>query len=644
MLRLVGALALGVAAAGTVFLGTATTAWAGEGAIENVDAQHSTVQVLFSLPDLPEGTAVDLDTVEVTADGTPQEASADTASAAGSVRRVSMLTIDTSQSMTGDRFDAAKAAALSFIENAPDDVRIGLVSFADTATVVEQPTTDRDALRDAVDELSITRLTRLYDGIRLSLDTIGDGDEGSVLVLSDGRDTSDQSVEATLEAVEKSGARVDVVALEQTGPAFTALEEIATAGGGTITNSTDPKDLEALFAQQAQVLASQLLVTFDVPSGWDGGDANLEVSVDAAGETYTDSAFVRLPAAVQETKPNSDSSAEPLPADEPWFVVSKHVMIGGLVAVGVGVALLIAMMTGVFAFGKKATVTDRLAPYGLSAAGRSAGGPGTSPGVKAKAIDVTERALRSGGLDVRLAKKLDAAAMGMHAAEWLLLHTGIVAAAGFVGYVLSGNIVLAVIFLLAGAVVPWLYLSRKASKRIKQFNSQLADTLQLVSGSLSAGLSLTQSLDTVVREGSEPVASEFRRALVEQRLGVEVETALEGVASRMHSDDFSWVVMAVRIQREVGGNLAELLLTVAGTLRERDYLRRQVRTLSAEGRMSAWVLGGLPPAFFGYLMLVQPTYLTPMLTSSLGWMMLAAAGTMMTIGIVVLSKMAKVEV
>jgi tight adherence protein B len=112
----------------------------------------------------------------------------------------------------------------------------------------------------------------------------------------------------------------------------------------------------------------------------------------------------------------------------------------------------------------------------------------------------------------------------------------------------------------------------------------------------------------------------------------------------MVSPDFAWVVMAVRIQREVGGNLAELLLTVSATLREREYLRRQVRTLSAEGRMSAWVLGLLPPAFFGYLMLVQPSYLDPMIHSLLGWLMLGAAGVMMAVGVLIMSKMVKVEV
>ena len=134
-----------------------------------------------------------------------------------------------------------------------------------------------------------------------------------------------------------------------------------------------------------------------------------------------------------------------------------------------------------------------------------------------------------------------------------------------------------------------------------------------MSGSLSAGLSLAQSIDTIVREGNEPIASEFRRVVVESRLGVTLEDSLEGVAQRMQSKDFEWVVMAIRIQRQVGGNLAELLLTVAATLREREYLRRHVKALSAEGRLSAYILGGLPPVFLIYLTPVQAGLRAPAL-------------------------------
>ena len=157
-----------------------------------------------------------------------------------------------------------------------------------------------------------------------------------------------------------------------------------------------------------------------------------------------------------------------------------------------------------------------------------------------------------------------------------------------------------------GIAAPWFYLVFSQKRRLKAFKGQLADTLQLMAGSLSAGLSLLQSVDTVVREGTDPIAGEFRRAVVESRLGVEIEDALSGVADRMQSVDFEWVVMAIRIQREVGGNLSELLNKVAETIREREYLERQVKTLSAEGRLSVWILGGLPPGLHGLPRAGQP--------------------------------------
>ncbi len=191
---------------------------------------------------------------------------------------------------------------------------------------------------------------------------------------------------------------------------------------------------------------------------------------------------------------------------------------------------------------------------------------------------------------------------------------------------------------------PWLYLSFARSRRLKKFKGQLADTLQLMAGALSAGLSLAQGVDTVVREGTDPVAGEFRRALMETRLGVEIEDALAGVADRMQSVDFEWVVMAIRIQREVGGNLAELLNKVAETIREREYLERQVLTLSAEGRLSVWILGGLPPGFMLYLLMANRRYLEPMWTNPIGWLMLGTMAALLTVGIFWMRKLVKVEV
>jgi tight adherence protein B len=148
----------------------------------------------------------------------------------------------------------------------------------------------------------------------------------------------------------------------------------------------------------------------------------------------------------------------------------------------------------------------------------------------------------------------------------------------------------------------------------------------------------------VVREGQPPMSVEFNRALIDSRLGMPVEDALEGIGRRLSSQDFSWVVMAVRIQRDVGGNLAELLTTVADTLRERERLRLQVKVLSAEGRLSGWILGGLPIVFFAYLTVTNPTYVHPLWSSALGAVMLVMAVVLLAVGAFWLTRVIKVEV
>ncbi|WP_110238714.1 type II secretion system F family protein [Nocardioides gilvus] len=252
---------------------------------------------------------------------------------------------------------------------------------------------------------------------------------------------------------------------------------------------------------------------------------------------------------------------------------------------------------------------------------------------------------RNKSLEDRIGARLDAAGSGFRAPEWVLLHGGIVFVSGFVGLVLGGgSLILGILFLAGGVVLPWLYLGRMKKKRVKRFNTQLPDTLQLMSGSLSAGLSLAQSLDTIVREGSEPMSSEFKRVLVETRLGVNLEDAMEGITERFESKDFGWIVMAIKIQRQVGGNLGELLDTVAGTIREREYMRGQVAALAAEGKISAYVIGGLPPIFGLYLFLTQPGYINPMFESPLGILMLVGGVVMLGVGAFWMSRLIKVEV
>jgi tight adherence protein B len=252
---------------------------------------------------------------------------------------------------------------------------------------------------------------------------------------------------------------------------------------------------------------------------------------------------------------------------------------------------------------------------------------------------------RNKSVEMRINARLEGAGSQLNASEWLLLHTGITLLAGGVGTALGrGSLIVGLMFLGFGAFVPWFYLGFRRRRRRKAFGTMLPDTLQLMSGSLTAGLSLAQSVDTIVREGAEPISSEFRRVLVETRLGVNLETALNGVAERYDSKDFAWVVMAINIQRKVGGNLAELLDTVAGTIREREYMRRQVSALAAEGKLSAFVLGGLPPIFLVYLVFTRYDYVSVLFTRPLGWLLLGGGAFILAVGAFWMSRIVKVEV
>src|SRR5262249_10390093 len=200
---------------------------------------------------------------------------------------------------------------------------------------------------------------------------------------------------------------------------------------------------------------------------------------------------------------------------------------------------------------------------------------------------------------------------------------------------------------LIGLAIGWLstmlYQSVMIDRRANQFAEQLPEALQLVIGSLKSGFSLPQSFEPLVRESPEPVASEFGRALAEHRLGADISDALERVAQRSQSDDLAWAVMSVRIQREVGGNLAEVLQTTVDTMRERGRLRRHVRALSAEGRLSAYVLIALPLGLGLFLFVFRRSYMTPLVTDPTGITMLVGGTLLFVLGIVWLLRVIKVE-
>ena len=182
------------------------------------------------------------------------------------------------------------------------------------------------------------------------------------------------------------------------------------------------------------------------------------------------------------------------------------------------------------------------------------------------------------------------------------------------------------------------------SREKKKFEQQLPDTLTLMSTSLRAGYSLLQATEAVASEAPNPTAREFGRAISEARLGIAVTDTLNGIVDRMQSEDFEWAVMAIDIQREVGGNLAEVLQTVADTMRARNRLKGEIRALTAEGRISAAVLGSLPFLMFLFLWTSNRTYLQPLLDETLGQIAIGVGVILIAAGIFWLKKIVDIEV
>lgn len=186
-------------------------------------------------------------------------------------------------------------------------------------------------------------------------------------------------------------------------------------------------------------------------------------------------------------------------------------------------------------------------------------------------------------------------------------------------------------------------LERRISRRRAAFADQLDDSLSLVASGLRAGHSLPRALDAVAQEAESPTAEEFARILNQHRLGRDLGEAIGLSAARMRSDDLAWVAQAVAIHREVGGNLSEVLDHVGETIRERSQIRRQVATLSAEGRMSANVLIALPMLIAVVLAIVSPSYLTVFLTTPLGWALIAAGLLLFAVGVVWLRAVVRIR-
>jgi tight adherence protein B len=621
---------------------------------DNLEIEQSSVRVTMQRAGAP---AVDVPPTSVGSG----ETSPTSPSSTSMPDRAVMLAIDTSASMdTNNYFKAAQSAAKEFAHSLPADVPVGIVTFGDPARLVLPPTSDRARVDRAIDKLSTSGDTAMYEAVTIAVKAMGTTAVRSIVMLTDGRNEDltpptfmASDARAALKQV-KDRSPVDFAGILVGNQDRGSIDKIA--GKSVVQQRTDTRDLQrqlsAFFAKRTTNIVRQVRISVPVPVALAGTTVTLRVSARTAdGQEVSAAGLTVLPkVAVAPTGQAGPVIAAP---DRRLTAVTTPVALGALGALFLAVAVFVFIATGAVTGSSEpeSQVVRRLSMYTLTSAkpqqiaiteqttrlGDSA--------LARSAVGLMSRLARTGQLERALDSRLEAAGLPLRTAEWMLLHVGSAVGASLLLLVIGrGAVIPMIVGLVLGLAVPWLALSFLRSRRESRFLSQLPDTLQLLAGSLAAGYSLPQAMDSVVREGDPPISVEFNRALIEARLGMLPEDALDGIAARTASKDFSWIVLAIRIQRDVGGNLAELLSSVAETLRERERLRRQVRALSAEGKLSGIILGALPIVFALYLVLVRPDYIGPLFKTPIGLLLLAFGAVMLLVGGLWMAKVIKVDV
>ncbi len=312
-----------------------------------------------------------------------------------------------------------------------------------------------------------------------------------------------------------------------------------------------------------------------------------------------------------------------------------------IVAICIGLAVLSLFVAMPRFLPQRNPMEERLREYGLTdyvKMGRNKGGE-----KKRQRFALMGRVAHGFGMDQKLGKLLAAADVPLTVSE---ISFGMLAI-GVVGFVVGAYRVhplAGVAIGVLGAFAPVLYLKFKQGRRQKAFVDQLPDVLTLLVGSMRAGYGLGQAFDLVAREVAEPAAKEFGRVTRATNLGLPMQQALEAMAERMQSDDLDLVVTAINIQYEMGGNLSAVLETISDTIRERIKVLRDVRSLTAQQRMTGYVLALLPVGLAVALALIQPGFFDPFFEPGWPRFMPIGAGVLMVIGFFLIQKIVDIKV
>jgi tight adherence protein B len=534
-----------------------------------------------------------------------------------------MLLFDRSQSMVGQAIVDASAAARQFVGAKPDRDRIAVVAVGKKAVQLtgfsSNPAEADAALRTI--EVDKIRGTALYDGILVSTQALAaDLNPTRVLILlTDGQEvSSDASLEQAIAAAREAHVTVYPIGIES--PSFRPgpLQRLAEKTGGRYVGASGTKDLKAIYTALAEELRRTWQLSY-VTSARPGD----RIAVEAAG--------AHAESIVPGARVVSRSEGSKLP--EPLFKVGPV-----LLATIVGFLGLVATL-----FLMRAPVGSRLRrqinPHLGEQERKSARGPVEERFATASSVlKATERAFGHLRAWHALHRLLERADVPLRTVELVYAAVGCGLLTGLVFAVLGMGPVFIFVAMLVGGALPILVVWHKARRRLAAIDDQLPDLLVTLAASLKAGHSFRQGIQAVVDEGQPPASKEFKRVLTETRLGRPMDDALADMAARIGSKNVTFVVTAVTIQRQVGGSLAGIFDMVADAVRNRQQFARKIKSLTAMGRASAYVLVGVPFFMLGTISLLSPEYMDPLYHTSTGNKLMILGCVMITIGSLMLKK------
>jgi tight adherence protein B len=539
-----------------------------------------------------------------------------------------VVAIDRSRSMAGAKLADALEAARAFLNTKAPSDRVSVVGFGSRAV---QLTPFTESTAEADDALRLLKVdakngTALYDALQLSASSLR-GQTGRarvVVLLTDGKDVSSQaSLQAALGTAHDTGTLVYPIAIGGDDATVAPLRQMAKVTGGSFKTAANSASLAAVYSSIASELKRTWRVEY-VTSARPGEQLHLRVALDPEGAASTN---VRIPGSSSQ---DAGGTALPSPLYSP---------VGGLLLTMLVAFLVLTACGFVLSSAKGSWVKTRLAPHVEGSRKTRKREKGQRLAALAGLFRATEQAFGHRRVWHRLQRKLERADLPLRTVEFAYLIAGCAFVFAFFAAV-SGRSSLGILVALAvGGAIPYLFVAFKARQRMNAFEEQLPDLLVTLAASLKAGHSFKQGIQTIVDEGHEPASKELGRVLTDTRLGRPMDEALSETAERIGSKNFSFVITAVTIQRQVGGSLAGLFDMVADTVRQRQQFARKIKGLTAMGRASAYVLIALPFFIAFALTLLNPDYMAPLYNTSTGHTLIMVGLVMMAFGSLILKKL-----